>query len=309
MGDSFGVTDKWYASTDNHGVHITGIALATAHNALGVRGIVNNASTYCLLVARVFGDVRTTSTSYIDEAVEWCVDNGAKVVNLSLGTSYRSRNSEQIMRTIEDEEDVLIVAAAGNSGNTATMHSLIYPASFSGVISVGSVNDDLTVSAFSQRNDQVDLCAPGYEILSLSAQPDVVLEDEFGEQIESRLIENSARPAEPITAPIHDCHRGIRPCRGATGKICVIGRGENSYAEKAQNCFLGGGIAMALYDDEPGSVVGSIGDDPPNLPALIVSTDESERLLGASFLTISIGKSSYAVMSGTSMAAPHVTGT
>jgi serine protease len=284
--------------------------MAMADNDVGVRGILSDAkaSNYCLMVARVFGSVRSTSTSIIDEAVEWCVDKGAKVINLSLGTSYRSRNSERLMEAIEKDEEVLVVAAAGNAPDLRSLHSFFYPASFDGVISVGAVDPDLAVSSFSQRNSKVDICAPGRDVLSLAAKPETLLYDEYGDVIESRLLQSSVRPTVPITARVRNCYYGLNPCSDARNRICIMERGENTFTEKARNCFLGGGVAMIMFNNEPGSVVGTIGPDPPDIPALSVPGEMADRLLEASNLTITLSIGSYAKLSGTSMAAPHVSG-
>lgn len=310
FGESFGIGEEWHESEDDHGIHIAGTILATAYNDAGVRGILPDAkgSNYCLMVARVFGSVRSTSTSITDEAVEWCVDKGAKVINLSLGTSYRSRNSERLMEAIEEDEDVLIVAAAGNAPDLRSLRSYFYPASFSGVISVGSVDPDLAVSSFSQRNSQVDMCAPGRDVLSLAAKPETLLYDEFGDVIESRLMLTSIRPTVPLTARVQNCDYGLNPCSEALNRICIIKRGENTFTEKARNCFLGGGVAMVMYNNGPGTIVGTVGPDPPDIPALSVPGEMAERVLEASNLTITLGIGSYAKLSGTSMATPHVVG-
>jgi subtilisin family serine protease len=310
FGKSFGIDDEWNESEDDHGIHITGVIMARANNSIGVRGILSDAksSNFCLMVARVFGSVRSTSTSIIDEAVEWCVDNGAKVINLSLGTSYRSRSSEVLVDRIVKEEDVILVAAAGNAPDLRSLHSFFYPASFPGVISVASVDSDLNVSSFSQRNSEVDVSAPGRDVLSLAAKPEIMLFDESDDLIESKLMMNSMRPGAPITAKVWDCDYGLEPCTNARGRICIMSRGENTFSEKVRNCYIGGGVAMVLYNNEPGSIAGSLGPDPPNIPALCVNQNEADRLLDASELTIKQGIGSYATLSGTSMATPHVTG-
>jgi subtilisin family serine protease len=310
FGESFGVDGTWYDSVDDHGLHIAGTIMAKAHNNIGVRGIVPDAksSNICLMVARVFGSVRSTSTSRVDEAMEWCVDNGAKVINLSLGTAYRSRNSERLIEAYAQNEDVLIVAAAGNAVDMNTLHSFFYPASFSGVLSVGSVDSNLVVSSFSQRNSQVDICAPGEEVLSLAVLPEVFLYDENDDLVESRRMSNSARPADPITAKVRDCDYGLEPCHDAQNRICIMKRGENAFSEKVRNCFEGGGVAMIVYNDERGNFDGSVGDDPPDIPALSVPGELADYLLEAPKLTITQAIGSYVTLSGTSMATPHVTG-
>jgi serine protease len=59
------------------------------------------------------------------------------------------------------DEGVLVVAAAGNSGNTA----LSYPASYATVMSVGDVDSNKSIASFSQYNSQVEISGPGVAIL------------------------------------------------------------------------------------------------------------------------------------------------
>ena len=60
------------------------------------------------------------------------------------------------------DDGVLLVAAAGNDGST----NYLYPASYPSVISVAAVNSNKGLASFSQRNDQVDLAAPGVSVRS-----------------------------------------------------------------------------------------------------------------------------------------------
>lgn len=103
------------------GTHVSGIVLAESGNNIGVSGILSSTDRICLLVARVFGGgIGSTANSNIDKSVEWCIANNAKVINMSLGSVYKSHNSEAIINRIAQEEDVLFVAAAGNLGKSKT---------------------------------------------------------------------------------------------------------------------------------------------------------------------------------------------
>ena len=68
----------------------------------------------------------------------------------------------QAFERIYKENNVLVVAAAGNSANTAYS----YPASYDSVMSVAAIDDKSEVAFFSQENDQVDISAPGVDVLS-----------------------------------------------------------------------------------------------------------------------------------------------
>merc|ERR1712038_760377 len=87
---------------------------------------------------------------------------GARVVNMSLGGAPYSGDVDAALTELVAEEDILLVAAAGNYGDS----SYLYPASYPSVISVGATDSNDEHAAFSQYNDQVDVSAPGVQILS-----------------------------------------------------------------------------------------------------------------------------------------------
>lgn len=94
--------------------------------------------------------------------VDECVANGAKVVNLSLGGPGYSRFEKEAYERMYKEQDILLVAAAGNAGTTAYS----YPASLDSVISVAAVDTNNNHASFSQVNDMVDVCARGVLVSS-----------------------------------------------------------------------------------------------------------------------------------------------
>jgi serine protease len=116
----------------------------------------------CLLVARVFADFEMTqSESVIYQGIEWCAENGARVINLSLGGPDYDPVGEELMAALS-QNGTLVVAAAGNDSSS----SYSYPASYPDVISVAAVDKWNHPAWFSQSNNQVDLAAPGVNILS-----------------------------------------------------------------------------------------------------------------------------------------------
>ena len=81
---------------------------------------------------------------------------------MSFGGPDYSEYWEFWFNTFHTDNDVLLIAAAGNGGDT----SYFYPASFSTVMSVAAVDSNKEHANFSQRNNQVDISAPGVNILS-----------------------------------------------------------------------------------------------------------------------------------------------
>lgn len=89
-------------------------------------------------------------------AANACVSNGSTIISMSLGGPGYSFAEESAFESIYND-GVLVIAAAGNNGST----DYSYPAPYGSVISVGAVNSNKALASFSQRNNQVDLCAPG----------------------------------------------------------------------------------------------------------------------------------------------------
>ncbi|MFP3416270.1 S8 family serine peptidase, partial [Bacillus sp. SIMBA_074] len=83
------------------------------------------------------------------------------VINMSLGGAGSNTTEGNAMQAAYDA-NVLLIAAAGNDGNTA----LSYPASYDSVVSVAAVDDSKAHADFSQRNSQVELAGPGVAVLS-----------------------------------------------------------------------------------------------------------------------------------------------
>ncbi|WP_153126656.1 S8 family serine peptidase [Peribacillus tepidiphilus] len=141
---------------DEHGTHVTGIIGARKDNGIGGYGINPKVK---VLPIDVFDRSWFTSDFTIAQAILYAVDHGAKVINMSLGSPVPSKILEEAVQTAIDK-GVTIVAAAGNEGNASPN----YPASYEGVIGVGSINKEKQLSSFSSFGPSVDLVAPGEDI-------------------------------------------------------------------------------------------------------------------------------------------------
>jgi len=147
------------ADDDNgHGTHVTGIAGALTDNGKGVAGACFECG---LLIAKVMGVTGFTTDSRIVQGIDWSVNHGADVVNLSLSGSADSSVLKTAVNRAYDRGAV-VVAAAGNEGTNVPQ----YPAAYSKVIAVSATNANGGLARFSSRGDWVDLAAPGTDILS-----------------------------------------------------------------------------------------------------------------------------------------------
>jgi subtilisin family serine protease len=146
----------------NHGTHIAGIIAAEGNNAVGVSGVMWDAQ---IMAVQVLDDEGAGFDSDIAAGIRYAADNGAEIINLSLG-GYGSTTVLQEAVTYAVSKGSLIVAAAGNDGADISANPF-YPACYSDVIGVGSVGQSGNASSFSNFGSTcVDVSAPGELILS-----------------------------------------------------------------------------------------------------------------------------------------------
>lgn len=144
---------------NGHGTHVAGIIGACTNNAIGVAGA--NWSVQ-LMGAKVLDFSGSGTLSAVASGIRWAADNGAKVINLSLGTSTPYRTLERAINYAWNRGAVL-ACAAGNSGSTAKT----YPAAYTNCIAVAATDQTDTKASFSSYGaDWVDVAAPGVAILS-----------------------------------------------------------------------------------------------------------------------------------------------
>ncbi|MBS4174344.1 S8 family serine peptidase [Bacillus sp. FJAT-49736] len=155
--DSYNVINPMGQGTpDVHGTHVSGIIAAKKGNGIGGYGINPNVN---ILSIDVFDRGFFTSDYTIAQGILYAVQHGAKVINMSLGSSVPSPLLEEAVKSAISK-GVTIVASAGNNGNDAPN----YPASYEGVISVGSVNKSKQLSYYSSYGPSLDIVAPGENI-------------------------------------------------------------------------------------------------------------------------------------------------
>ncbi len=164
----------------NHGTQVAGIIAAEINNSEGMAGVNPNAK---IMSLNIFSSEESgTSVTYVTEAIHYAVDNGAEVINLSIGTgndSYDSAYQEAFDEPLQYAYDhnVLVVAAAGNGNadkegyylNETPQSPVCNNGDGNIVIGVGSVDSDNDQTSWSNYGDEcVDIWAPGEKILSTS---------------------------------------------------------------------------------------------------------------------------------------------
>jgi len=141
-----------------HGTHVSGIIAASGNNAMGIAGMAWNVK---IMPVRVLNGYCFGSTSDIAEALVWASERGARVINLSLGTSAPSTLMENGVY-FAYAHGAAIFAAAGNAG----FPTIFYPAAYPQVMAVGATDINDLHADFSNTGTALDLMAPGSDILS-----------------------------------------------------------------------------------------------------------------------------------------------
>jgi subtilisin family serine protease len=159
---------------DGHGTFVAGEIAAAANNGQGITGIALSAQ---LVIAKVVRADGTISPDAEAAAIRWAVDQGARVVNLSLGGLRDPLDAERDTFSAAEESAVeyafsrgaVVVAAVGNGDQApnSPWRFASYPAALPHVIGVAALKQDGTVAPFSNRDAiYADIAAPGEAIFS-----------------------------------------------------------------------------------------------------------------------------------------------
>ena len=148
------VNNKEDASDDNgHGTHVAGTIAQSTNNGYGVAGIAYEAS---IMPLKVLSGSGGGTIADIAESIKFAADNGADVINMSLGGGGASSMMEEAIKYAHGK-GVVIVAAAGNEGRNSSS----YPARYPDVISVSATDAAGEKAPYSNFGAGVDLAAPG----------------------------------------------------------------------------------------------------------------------------------------------------
>lgn len=152
-GHDFVHGDDDATDTNSHGTHVAGTVAQATNNGTGVAGVAFNAS---ILPVRVLNRFGAGSASGTIDGIRWAADNGAQVINLSLGGGSFSQLEQSVITEAHDK-GVVIIAAAGNSGR----RPVEFPAAYEHVIAVGAVDFSERRASYSTFGKNLDIMAPG----------------------------------------------------------------------------------------------------------------------------------------------------
>jgi thermitase len=143
---------------NGHGTWVSSIIGALGNNGVGIAGYCWQCSILPVRVAE--GRDGGALASSIAGGIRWAVDHGARIINVSLASNSFDSGELGAVEYAEDN-GVLVIGAAGNSGDTDPL----YPAGYPGVISVAGTDDNDVLDDWSTRGSWVSLAAPGCEMV------------------------------------------------------------------------------------------------------------------------------------------------
>ncbi len=186
----------------NHGTHVAGTVAGCAGNATGVVGLAYDAR---IMAVKVLTN-GNGSNADVAEGIVWAADNGAQVINMSLGSSCSSTWPSCSVDVVNEAidyaaaHDVVIVVSAGNSNRAV----LGFPGNHPEVIGVMATRYDQTRASYSNYGPAVDLAAPGGETSrdqDNDGFPDGVLQETFVRNSSPRNWDYSYFQGTSMAAP------------------------------------------------------------------------------------------------------------
>ncbi|TNY36676.1 S8 family serine peptidase [Thermomonospora catenispora] len=160
-----------------HGTAMAGIIAGHGSGpgqSAGVMGIAPRAKILSIRVTwenddplRQTGNLAGQSRDAVAKGIRYAVDNGADIINMSLGGGrafYNGNAVEEEAIQYALSKGVVLVASAGNDGSGPNRKN--FPAAYPGVIAVGAVDKRMLPWKDTNRNSYVSVCAPGVDIIS-----------------------------------------------------------------------------------------------------------------------------------------------
>ncbi|MBF2053848.1 MAG: peptidase S8 [Candidatus Sericytochromatia bacterium] len=140
-----------------HGTHVAGVIAALSNNRTGIAGIAPGVK---VLNIKTLNRDGWGSAFAVAQGITSAVDQGARIINLSLGSSDGSKPIELAIQYAQSK-GALIIAASGNA-----FTKTFFPARYPGVLAVGATNQDDWLADFSNHDERINVVAPGVDIMS-----------------------------------------------------------------------------------------------------------------------------------------------
>jgi subtilisin family serine protease len=148
---------------DGHGTFVAGLIAAGWNNGIGIAGINPHAR---IMVVKALNEFGHTRASYLAEGILYAANNGARIINVSVGGKELTR-AEKLAVEHARKKGALVIVAAGNDGVDVSSFG---PAGVPGVLAVAATDTKDARASFSNWGPGISLAAPGMDVLSLRAR-------------------------------------------------------------------------------------------------------------------------------------------
>jgi subtilisin family serine protease len=308
---------------NGHGTHVAG-TIAAIDNGFGVVGVAPEARIWSV---KVLDRAGFGADETLIAGMDWVIAKkhaigGQWIVSCSLGASLASPAEEEVFqRAIA--EGIIVVAASGNRG----ISIIEYPAAYPGVISVAAVDSRAILASFSDYGPRLSLVAPGVRVLSTTRAgsiPGAAVRLENGPTLSASALAGSRH--EEVVRPFVACGIGNPEDfpSSVRGNIALIKRGLITFNQKVRNAEAAGAVAVVIYNYNDIDPLGfwtllrpdcdeieGCDDRTHSWPVVVaVTASDGARLLADTTRTMDMEAwvDDYMILSGTSMAVPHVSG-
>jgi subtilisin family serine protease len=322
VGDGNGLDD-----CQGHGTHVAGIVAARDGSRHTV-GVAPRAQLYSMRLADC--DWAGGTTDKMIQGLEWAIDNGMDVINMSFGFGVEVVSLPTALSPASDaafdavyQHGIVLIAASGNS----SAPYVGYPAAHEKVIAVGATDEADNLATFSQWGTDQELTAPGVNNLSSylvgqGQETSVTVDTDNDRELEAVALEFAGKTVRRgITATTVYAGLGSAvefASVNCTGRIALVTRGGPTFAQKAEAAMNAGCAAAIIHNNQPGNFNGTLStettsDGRPWLPIVSISLDDGlylkdqidSRTTRTTLLNVA---GNLAIFSGTSMASPNATG-
>ncbi len=248
LGDGTHSAD-YFRDRRGHGTFVSSQIAAVTDNSIGLASVASGAT---LMVLRCMDSTEYVCDKYpydsaydkgatvskLADAIEYAADNGADVINVSLGIGSKSTRLQDAVNYAADK-GVIIVAAAGNDGDS----SFKYPANCDNVIGVGSVSksgETIVRSSFSQCNTSVDVSAPGGSVAGI--YPFSESGKWYTEPAQTYWIDSGTSYASPVVAAAAAIAKQADDSLDGDGFLELLKQTVTDYGDAGYDVYYGYGV-------------------------------------------------------------------
>lgn len=143
---------------NGHSTHVSGIICANGD----LLGVAPNVELY---IAKAMKNNGTGNWPWIINAIDWCIEEGVHVINMSLGGIDGSTSLHQAIKKAYDK-GIIIVTAAGNAGQKEGQNTVKYPARYDECVATSAIDINKRLGSFSSSGPEVEIASPGVKVYS-----------------------------------------------------------------------------------------------------------------------------------------------